>query len=813
MSDIPVLTKTNAKLTNCQVAVDVSEVLTVFNEAVSFTGESLTEMSSTLKKTLGDVAKANKAKPAADIPQPKQVKAPAPPKPKPVPVPPQKTKVSGIIPPDSGFAPSTPSPSESPESPSDRKKFGETQLGKKMGELGKSLKGFGTSISSSILGDTSFITQPFKQIGDITKKAFSVFKSDKTKGRVPPRRDVLMRKGVEGASAVYLGDMIKKHAGDGKGEDDGGFNLLEKLGLAGVASTLFPALMKALPFAMIAGGILWGVLDGIWAVGQAENWGVSEVSAAMAGFLAGKGEGWDNALKNAGKGALIGGGIGLAAGGPIGMLVGALLGAAVFGILGYFGPEKVAKFIDDRIMKNTGLLTLIGGVVGAGIGLAIGGPVGLLVGGMLGMALGGLGEALASEDPKAKALELVKDPKVLATFGAILGGGIGLMVGGPIGAVIGAVLGFAGGAIASALIDEKEKTGKTIKQILFDSIIQPMITFFQGIGDWFAAFGAIWNREKIGADGVGFGKMIVDAGTFLTGIDITAASGERVRDVVTRSDLTRERDRMIKKRDAEEAQREKVQDEIQVMWDAFETPEFSAEAFKELGDLRNTLVSSIESLDERIKFSTGQLERRGKLSGGDTARVGMGGRVDIEGYDIGDFGLEEIKAVPRALPTDISDEEFARFRAMSTEERSKELERYQLEQLIRNRERVMFNIGVGTSGSIGLSDEAQPAGFGGGPVTGMFDENDALITSDGKIVRFHPDDNIIATKNDAAVIRDIESVKDSTKANNLDNINRIMEGILDKINAPSTSTPVFQTNHIRRYDPKNIMESMAVAIP
>ena len=226
-------------------------------------------------------------------------------------------------------------------------------LGNKLNELSGSLKDFGSSISSSILGDVSFITQPFKQIGDITKKTFSLFKGKDKEKRVPPKRDVLLKKGVEGSGSVYIVDSMKKIFGAEKdGEEGGGLKgLLSGIfgtgaaGLTGIAAKMFPKLMKILPLAAIAGGIIWGVIDAIKAIGMADEWGVSKIQAAIGGFLGGTESGWKNAFKNAGKWALMGVGIGFLVGGPVGGLVGGLIGAVVGGILGFFGGEAIAKFL------------------------------------------------------------------------------------------------------------------------------------------------------------------------------------------------------------------------------------------------------------------------------------------------------------------------------------------------------------------------------------------------------------------------------------------------------------------------------------
>ena len=119
-------------------------------------------------------------------------------------------------------------------------------------------------------------------------------------------------------------------------------------GIAGIASKVFPILAKALPIAAIAGGIIWATVNAIKAVGKAKDWGVSKVSAGIAGFFAGSGSGGiKDAFANAGKLALAGAGVGMLIGGPIGALVGGLIGVVYGGVLGFIGGENVAKGIQS----------------------------------------------------------------------------------------------------------------------------------------------------------------------------------------------------------------------------------------------------------------------------------------------------------------------------------------------------------------------------------------------------------------------------------------------------------------------------------
>ncbi len=119
-------------------------------------------------------------------------------------------------------------------------------------------------------------------------------------------------------------------------------------GIAGIASKVFPILAKALPIAAIAGSIIWAAVNAIKAVGKAKEWGVSKVSAGIAGFFAGSGSGGiKDAFANAGKLAIKGAGIGMLAGGPVGALAGGLIGVVYGTVLGFIGGENVAKGIQS----------------------------------------------------------------------------------------------------------------------------------------------------------------------------------------------------------------------------------------------------------------------------------------------------------------------------------------------------------------------------------------------------------------------------------------------------------------------------------
>jgi len=177
--------------------------------------------------------------------------------------------------------------------------------------------------------------------------------------RLSPKRNVMLKQSPE---SVYLADAItgkmEEQEDDEKKKGILG-NLFSALmgGLAGtklgkMASTLFPQIMKALPFAALAGGIIWMVIDGIKGFFLSGEWGVRGISGVIGSVLGGTDKGLKGGFKNMGKWALIGAGIGSFV--PvIGTLVGGLIGAAVGFLLGWIGGERIAKLIDKGIDKLT----------------------------------------------------------------------------------------------------------------------------------------------------------------------------------------------------------------------------------------------------------------------------------------------------------------------------------------------------------------------------------------------------------------------------------------------------------------------------
>lgn len=211
----------------------------------------------------------------------------------------------------------------------------------------------------NVVGPLKLISDPLKDLTGIdfvdklSTGISSIFKKDKKDDsdfltrKVSPTKDALKQFGIIGASALFITNTLGKVLGKSGNSEDGSDIDLHGGALSAVKG-LGPALLKGAGIASLAGGILWGVIDGIIAVGKADEWGVSKISAGIGGFLGGTGEGGDikDAFANAGKFALTGAGIGMLAGGPIGALAGGLIGAVIGGVLGWIGGENIALFFD-----------------------------------------------------------------------------------------------------------------------------------------------------------------------------------------------------------------------------------------------------------------------------------------------------------------------------------------------------------------------------------------------------------------------------------------------------------------------------------
>ena len=392
------------------------------------------------------------------------------------------------------------------------------------------------NLLSSFNKQNSFINENLNELNKSFSKRQKKNPDDDNKLRqqeeedaLPKRESLLRYGGIAGAAAVYIGDILFDVLKVKEGDDKSGgimSKLFGKTKFGGMAQRLFPALMKTLPFAAIAGGILWGVIDAIQGVAKAQDWGVSKISAAIGGFFGGAG---NDQIKrmfgNMGKFALIGAAIGSIV--PvIGTLTGGLVGAAIGGILGFIGGEKIAKGIDKvkgalsnlwkgldinlkKVLKSMGAWA----VVGAGIGSVV--PfIGTLVGGLIGAGLGAIFELI---DFKAlwKKIKKIGIGGLLGEFISFLGKGISKIwewIKESFGSVFNSI-----GTVASNLFHG------SIDWIR-DSIIQPILQFvgngiqtaIQGItdiGTWFGTY--IINPiksffSKVGEGIAGGVRTIVD---------------------------------------------------------------------------------------------------------------------------------------------------------------------------------------------------------------------------------------------------------------------------------------------------------------
>jgi hypothetical protein len=225
-----------------------------------------------------------------------------------------------------------------------------------------------------------------------------------------------------------------------------------------VGGGFMTAVISALPWMLIAGGVAMAIGDAFAGITKAGEWGTDKISAGLGGFLGGTGSGIAGAFANMGKWALAGAGIGAIMGVGIfsipGAILGGLIGAAIGGILGFIGGEKIAKglnWVGKLIGKlwagYTGRLS-----EGWNFGMSIGGPVGGIAAALIWGSFGGIIDWIG----KSTGMDKVFGGLMSNVSGFFTSGGgkhfgdgwkLGYNIGGPVGGIIGAVLGGAFGGI------------------------------------------------------------------------------------------------------------------------------------------------------------------------------------------------------------------------------------------------------------------------------------------------------------------------------------------------------------------------------
>ena len=113
------------------------------------------------------------------------------------------------------------------------------------------------------------------------------------------------------------------------------------------AGALGRALLSEMPIVAFVAGIGKSIWDGVEGWNFAKEWGVDGIDGAIGGFIGGTNKGLTGALTNALTKGGIGIGVGFAVGGPIGAIVGGIVGAAFGAITGWFGGERIAKWVNE----------------------------------------------------------------------------------------------------------------------------------------------------------------------------------------------------------------------------------------------------------------------------------------------------------------------------------------------------------------------------------------------------------------------------------------------------------------------------------
>lgn len=314
-------------------------------------------------------------------------------------------------------------------------------------------------MKQTVLGPLSLLVSPIEDFvgGSFFSgiKGFFEKRSEKRmiKKKNPSDTD-LVKKGDIGF--LYLGNKLAEIFGKAKEKAKGGLEgiLGGITGLFGnIKKSVGPMLGKMGGIAAIVGGLVWSVIDGFAALGKSDEWKASKVGSFIGGMLAGPDteKTWAGAFKNMGKWALVGLGIG-AFMGPVGMLAGALIGAAIGGIFYAIGGANIARGF-DKIVKWV---------------------VDIFNSKFVQQAVNWIGSIFG------RIFTFFGDQ--FKTIGDMATGKIDIFTG--ISQLINNILKLIGGLVSDFFM--KNPIGKIMNQY----IIQPIVNFFNSIGDFFAFIGS-----------------------------------------------------------------------------------------------------------------------------------------------------------------------------------------------------------------------------------------------------------------------------------------------------------------------------------
>lgn len=314
------------------------------------------------------------------------------------------------------------------------------------------------------------------------------------------------------------------------GEDSLISNLMNVKGaggkLKGVASKIAPKATKFLAgstgklimgSAMIAGGVLLAVKDGMAGSKKAKQWGVGKFNAGVSAALTSSSKGAKGALAGAAKYGLIGAGLGTIIPG-VGNVIGGAIGIGVGTVLGAIGGERTAKFFQGLGKKTSKLWSktllpfgkkLVTGIT-HGMGFLLGGPLGLGVTLTLkNLAKSGKMKAIwKSDSPLGK--------KMLMSVGAIATSAWDA-IGKPLGAGIG-LLKSKLQSVTTNSDGTKNILGKTAE--LMSAIPGKLLEGLNGLGEFIAGEEQWAELKNYFTDNIlgGFTKFFTDIGGWIKGL-------------------------------------------------------------------------------------------------------------------------------------------------------------------------------------------------------------------------------------------------------------------------------------------------------